>query len=436
MGFLDFMLKVFGLIKLSPEAFRRVRRIWNAIAEAISDDPAKLHNAPYHETSDTIRNSLAEANEAYYHNIVYSMSQYRIALLLDPNCAIAAEHLGHLYTRQGRYSEALNCYQLYRDIAVRTKSTVDTGNAERFLGISKRITGDIKGATQHFDTALCHYNAIGYTLGKVATYDEQGVLYRICGRLSDAKSKYLSNLGILETLDESDRDVKIRLAKTLSRFATVERLSMNFNSAMEKYQKSKLIAEDCGLERQIAEDLLHLGMCKIALTNEVQNRSVRALLFLFDEAENLFEEALSRARKISARETEAKALLNFAVLRRKEGDFVGAERSLWSCLRRNKDLSSSEGIAAVFYEMSLISCLMSDFEAAEQQIIRAIVECELNGIIGEKGKALAHLGNVYTLSGQCDAAKKVWTEGAQDFDNVGQFSESGKLRNLIDLGQC
>jgi tetratricopeptide (TPR) repeat protein len=255
---------------------------------------------------------------------------YRKAYTLQPNSYGHAHNLGWVLSEQGKYSDALICYEQAEKIARKNpQNPQDLAVTLNNLGNLHRDMGRFEEAKKAYmeglqlGRALATTNPDAYNPNLAATLNGLGNLHLSMKKFEEAGEAYTEALQLYRALAKTDPDAyNPDLAGTLTNLGTLHRAMGRFEEAKRAYtealQLNRALAKTNpdAYNPNLAMTLNNLG----ALHGDRGNFDEA-----FDEAEEAFREALQLCRALAKTNPDAynpslaRTLNNLGVLYRDGG---------------------------------------------------------------------------------------------------------------------
>jgi serine/threonine protein kinase/Tfp pilus assembly protein PilF len=221
-----------------------------------------------------------------------AISSYQRILNQSPAAekANASVDLGRAYEKSDQLDKAIENY------LSATKLDAQSAGAFLRLGIAYSRRGKTKDAETSFARAEGIYGALTNHEGQVEVIFQRGVLLYGAGKLAEAKAEFDKVLTALKTQENN-----YQLARTELQLSLIYRDEGNLEGAKQMATEAVRIAQISDIKNIATNGLIDLGL---PLMNAGS----------FDEARNLFQQALDLARRDKSTVTEMRAHLAFGRL--------------------------------------------------------------------------------------------------------------------------
>ncbi len=193
----------------------------------------------------------------------------RIAQLLGEKIAMAAAiiNTGVLHKEQGRYPEALECYQRGVVIAESIGHTVWIRNATNNMGVVYMIQGRYAEAMKCYEKQIAISELLGDKNNAATGIGNMGIVYQDQGYLDQAMQCYEKQLGIAEALGD-----KAGVSMVVSNIANVLQQQGRYADAMERFLLGLTIAESIGRKAWVLKSIGNIGFI-----HQIQGRFATAM---------------------------------------------------------------------------------------------------------------------------------------------------------------
>jgi CHAT domain-containing protein len=317
--------------------------------------------------------SLAAAPNATRESIIEHNPELRSPALTR---ALIAQ--GNRLRTQGKFTEALDLFQLARAEAERAGDRAGVAATFRSVGTTKRMQGDYTAALDNYRQSLAIDEASGNKPGIAAALNSLANTEYLEGEFVKALEVYERSLALNVELRNTEG-----ISNVLNNLGVIYSDQGNYLKSLESFQKS-LALTAASDKLGIASTLLNIGDLYRALGN-------------YPLAIEYLRKALAQAEELHAKPVIWKAWESIGMAQRDRGDYAQALDSLQQALVILNSLRSKDRISSILNEIGVVYYGQRDYAHAFE-FFRKSLETEQE--IGVKNPAtFDNLARVYEAFG-------------------------------------
>jgi tetratricopeptide (TPR) repeat protein/transcriptional regulator with XRE-family HTH domain len=391
-----------------------------ARADALIARQARHTPAPSVSTRPVAAPALADREQA----LAWARAERASLLAYLDHATAAGQHtrvialtagLAGLLRNDGPWAEAITRW------AAAVQATRHLGDrpaqacALTYLGLVRRLTGEISAAARDLAEALSIYRDLGDRLGEAEALIFLGNLRRVTGDYPAATRDLQESLSIY--LDHGDRHGQ---ADALTFLADVRRLTGDYPAAARDLAEALSIYRDHGDRSGEAGALTFLG-------------SLRQVTGDYPAAARDLQESLSIHRELGDRRGQADALTCLGTVRQLTGDYPGAAGDLAEALGIHRDISNRYGEVTALNEAATLSRTHGDLAQARAYHQQALDLARQVSSPLDEAHALAGLARC-ALATDCTAeAQDGLRQALAIFQRIGAAEAAGVSCELAAL---
>lgn len=304
--------------------------------------------------------SLAAAANATRESIIEHNPELRSPALTR---ALIAQ--GNRLRTQGKFTEALELYQLARAEAERAGDRAGVAATFRSVGTTRRMQGDYTTALDEYRQSLAIDEASGDKPGIAAALNSLAVTEYLRGEFAKALEGYERSLALNEELKSTNG-----ISSVLNNMGLIYFDQGNYLKGLECFQKS-LALTAASDKLGIASTLLNIGDLYRAVGN-------------YPLAIEYSRKALAQAEELSAKPVIWKAWQSIGMAQREQGDYAQALDSLHRGLTILNSLGSKDRISSILNEIGVVYYVQRDYAHAFEFFQKSL---EMAQAIGVKNAA-------------------------------------------------
>ena len=268
--------------------------------------------------------------------------------------ANALMSLGDVYSQQGRWEEAIVCYNNALEIFRKLRHPHGEANALMSLGNVYSDIGRWEEAIANHKKALGIFRKLGDYHGEAKTLMGLGNVYFQQGRWEEAFACYNKALEIFRKLGDPHGE-----ANALMNLGNVYQMQGRWDEATGCYEQALAIFRELGDPLGEANALTNLG-------------SVYAQQDRLEEAPGCYEQALAIFRKLGDRHGEASILNNLANLYAKQGELEKALETAGKALNIFDELKAYPDLVTCHRLMASFSLQAGNVSACFSHLAQAL----------------------------------------------------------------
>ena len=307
------------------------------------------------------------------------------ALMIERNIELRGPRLtraliaqGNRLRNQGKFTEALDLYQLAQAEAERAGDRAGVAATIRSIGTIKRMQGDYTAALDDYRQSLAIDEASDNKPGIAAALNNVAGVEYLRGEFAKALAVYERSLALNEELKRTDG-----ISSVLNNMGLIYFDQGNYLKSLECFQKS--LALTAASDKQgIASTLLNIGDLYRALGN-------------YPLAIEYLRKSLAQAEELSAKPVIWKAWQSIGMAQRDKGDYAQALDSLQRALMILNSLGSKDRISSILNEIGVVYYGQHDYAHGFEFFQKSL---EMAQEIGVKNPAtFDNLAHVYEAFG-------------------------------------
>ncbi len=341
-------------------------------------------------------------------------------------------NLGNVYLQQGRWAEAIACYEQSLDVFRALGDRYGEGTTLMNLGSVYLQQGRWAEAIACYEQDLAICRDLGDRHGEGQTLTNLGVVYRQQGRWAEAIGCYEQDLAICRDLGDRYGE-----GQTLTNLGVVYRQQGRWAEAIACYEQSLEIKRDLVDRHGEGQTLTNLG-------------NVYADQGRWAEAIVCHEQSLGIERALGDRHGEGQTLTNLGVVYRQQGRWAEAIVCYEQSLEIKRDLGDRQGEAQTLGNLVNVYIAQGEVGRAEQTVRQVYALFEQLGdypnlitagrlfadVLLRRGKAdqaIAHYAQALLLALQIHP-KPVVDTLQQILDAAKELARVGMLVEVEQLG--
>ncbi len=212
-------------------------------------------------------------------------------------------------------------------------------------------SGNWKQASQYLEESRRLSEQIHDKNGVLDASHELAVIATRLGNFEQARAIYVRNLS-----EEQQSGDTYRQAVSLTQIGNIYFYEGDLETAQHYYEQS--LQKFQALQGSSSEHLLNIANVLVGLGNIQSNRQN------FDEAQQLYQQALSVANRIGNSRLRGSTLLNLAVIKQKMGDLTGAETLYQESLQIGSDTGDKAFLAITMANLGELKMQQGIFNQA------------------------------------------------------------------------
>jgi CHAT domain-containing protein len=280
---------------------------------------------------------------------------------------------GNQFQIKGEYSEALNSFELAKDIAESLNDPLDTAEALNRIGFIHFMKSEFNVALENFDQSLKLSEAVGNQKG---------------------------------------------IAQSLNHIGRVHYMQEDFDVALDNYQKSLLISENLKDSSGIADSLNFIG-----LVHYLRAENDKSLEYL--------RRGLSLRESLKDDAAIAASLNNIGLVEKELGNNESAIAFFKKSLLIKEELGDKAGIALGMCSLGSVEVAQGNFEQALEHYQVGIKAYQDLGNNAQMANALGTLGQIYYAQGHYRLALESYQRSMKLYEQTGMKSGVTHILNLI-----
>jgi CHAT domain-containing protein/tetratricopeptide (TPR) repeat protein len=368
------------------------------------------------EESNFLRNNLAVIN--YQQNLDRQRLENVRAGCIQSSWDTEASILytmGSIYSRQGRYPEAIDAYK--ESIAIKRKigaGEVSEARTIDSIGDIYRLQGDYANALALYEQTLDVYVRNHDRNGQATTLNGIAIVYDNRGQHTEALNYYQQALTLAEQLGRQSLQNSIQF--NLGGFPG---LTGNFQSVLDTYYDVLEVERRLGRRAQEATTLNAIGNTYLSQAQ-------------LERAEQAYTEALTIARDIGVRGSEILSLGGLGDVADFKGDYATALTYYHQALEIAEEIDSQAQASAALSDLGFIYFRLGQYDAALDYYQRSFAIDVANGSVSGQATTLMSMGGVYYRQQQYDQALDYNQQALAIHQETGNLI--GQVRALDNLG--
>ncbi len=251
------------------------------------------------------------------------------------------------------------------------------------LGDCARVSGDHRGALEHYAIALDLFTRQGDTLQKGRCLRRLGDIHYFVTNLDLSLRYYLRALRVFENAPERDQHngARLQAGHLLSTIGNVLKDSGDFNGALDYYRRSHSVYEREGFTGGLPGVLYNIALIQ-------QEKG------MLEDARRAYQKVLQDANERDDHYLASLALNSLGSVCLADGDFPGAEACFISSLETSEKTGRKRGVLSSLLKRIELQRVQGHHEAAlelSEQAERLSVELNDRGAWGTILRERAHL---------------------------------------------
>jgi serine/threonine protein kinase/tetratricopeptide (TPR) repeat protein len=280
------------------------------------------------------------------------------------------------------------------------------------LGRVKIESGDTQGGIEYLTRAQTLAIELGEDAERAQVLQAMGVGYSSIPRYDDALKSLQESLDIKKRLD-----MKKGIAESLDMMASIQDVTGKSDLALKNYTQALSIMRDLGDKQGTGDVLTDLGAFHLEHGK-------------YDEALKLFKESLQLQMDVHNESSQGMVLSNIGSTYLAKGDFDNARTYFAQALQVREKLKVPGDIADTLHNLAETSMKTGQFDQAQEQYLKAL---ELRrGAGDQKGAAIesSGMGAVFAYQGRYGAAVSAQQDALKGFQ---ESKEQGFMATEIVL---
>ena len=322
--------------------------------------------------------------------------------------AVAAHLRAH-----GRWRPAGDLHTAAAAAARRLGDRAGEADALTELGIIRRLTGDVPGATAAIDRSLELYREIGDRAGAANALTQLGAVSYVADDYPAATAALERALSIHRELGNRQGEVG-----PLTVLGRVRRLAEDYPGAIAALERALAISREVDDRAGQAETLTQLGPLRYLTGDQTGGGSA-------------LEQALQLSREIGDRSGQADALTHLGTARLLAGEYAAAPSILEHALGIYREIGNRAGHANVLTQLGYVRSLTGDHPAVLALAAQALAIYRAIGDRFGQAYALAQLGSARYAINDHGGAAAVLDEALEVFREIGNRTGEAEVCNHL-----
>jgi CHAT domain-containing protein/tetratricopeptide (TPR) repeat protein len=380
----------------------------------------------YQSSEEELAARIALANTDEERRALIRDNKEFVTLELDKALLSAAGRVAN----QGDPARASGVYHFTEDVAAQLDDQPAISAAVRGVGMVHSRQGRYDQALECFQRSLVNDERIGNRSGAAFTLGEIGVVYYFRGSYAEALEYYQRSLAI-----RTDLGNKSGIARVMNDIGIVLNILGRYQEALQHYQDSLRIKEEIGDRLGISVTMVNIGT-----TYQQQGDYSQALSYL--------QQGLKIAEEMGYKSGIASALNDIAILYGVRGDYVHALECYLRSLRIAEEMGDKQGAQLALGNIGSLYDSQSNYTQALEYFQRSLSIAQETGdkggaslVLNYMAETLGNQGNYSRALDYCERSLKIGEEIgnkariATSLNNMAAISANqGNAAKALELG--
>lgn len=325
----------------------------------------------------------------------------------------ALNHIGNVYSDQGRYIEAIETYRKAVTVCRKASDWAEEGRALNNIGTILLAQGNYVEALEAFWKVLDIARLWNDRSMEASAYNNIGSAYNAQGFRVAALDAYQKALSIFQDIQDRAEE-----GNTLNNIGSIYSDQGRYAQALESYAQALAIHQEFRYRVREGITLGNIG----TVYNSLGDRA-RAI--------EMYRQALDIARETGNRAGEAALLNNMCRAYSALCDYQRAQLNCWQALSITREIGHRYGESVTLNNLGLIGYALSEYDQALLYYRRSL---DLKSEIGDRdGEAatLSNIGQVYDALSDYDRALLYYRQSLNIQQEIGdRVGEAATLNNI------
>ena len=332
---------------------------------------------------------------AYDSALIYGNEAKLLSVKLgyQKGLANSIANIGVVYSRKGRFAEALSCHEIALKIREEIGDLKGISASYNNIGVVYYKKGKLDDALLNYRASLKTRKEIGDKLGIVGSCNNIGIIYSELGNYPAALEYLLMSLKIAEELKDN-----IGIGDSYDGIGSIYYSMGNFNEAIRNYRLSLDYKTKSGEKSGTADTYNNLGLVYCDLAKQSKEASSRMLLIQKSIVNH--QNCLKIKTAIGDRGGVAISNLNLGIVYLVENNFRKALEAYRTSLKIMEEIGDERGIASSYENLGVCQLEMKNYSEAETNIKFALTISARIGYAEVTKNSYKSLSDIYSALGR------------------------------------